>query len=250
MQSIDYIEFIGNAFEVFHDTQERFRTHFQIDEYSNWFYDQVTELLTLSTDNTEINFKYIPIGTYSTNTETWLWAWHNSDSIEKSKDQTFRIKAFGVEKGYDKLTEGYFKSDEYAGWEFIAIAHQILGGIGGYRVESEHLEKYMLVMEQIDNDVAAKIKEQTITCERHGANRMAFICQHLNTETQTGFEEAFPSYKGMELEEDDDLQAWCDQCELERLRTDGWNDESMEFAGIKLVCEDCYFEIKEFNLTK
>nr|WP_290929308.1 hypothetical protein [Haliscomenobacter sp.] len=52
----------------------------------------------------------------------------------------------------------------------------------------------------------------------------------------------------MELEEDDDLQAWCDQCELERLRTDGWNDESMEFAGIKLVCEDCYFEIKAFNL--
>jgi hypothetical protein len=106
----------------------------------------------------------------------------------------------------------------------------------------------MLMMEKIDNDAAAKIKEQTITCERHGANRMAFVCQHLSTETQTGFEEAFPSYKGMELEEDDDLQAWCDQCELERLRTDGWNDESTKFAGIKLVCEDCYFEIKEFNL--
>ena len=150
MQSIDYIEFIGNATEVFNEEQDRFRLHFQLDDYTNWFYDQATELLTLSSEDTEINFKYIPVGTYSTTSETWMWAWHNSSSIEKSKDQTFRIKAFGAEKGYNKLIEGCFKSDEYAGWEFIAIAHQILGGIGGYRVESENLEIYMLMMEKID----------------------------------------------------------------------------------------------------
>jgi hypothetical protein len=53
----------------------------------------------------------------------------------------------------------------------------------------------------------------------------------------------------MELEEDDDFQAWCDECEKEKLKTDGWNDESMKFASIKLVCERCYFELKVFNLN-
>lgn len=54
----------------------------------------------------------------------------------------------------------------------------------------------------------------------------------------------------MELDKDDDFQAWCSECEKERLKTDGWNDESMEFAKIKLVCERCYFGIKEFNLDE
>ncbi len=93
-------------------------------------------------------------------------------------------------------------------------------------------------------------KENTVTCQKHGPKRMAFICQHLNKHTRTGFEEAFPSFRGMELEEYDDFQAWCDACEIERQRTDGWNDESMKFANIKVVCEDCYFEIREFNMKK
>ena len=53
----------------------------------------------------------------------------------------------------------------------------------------------------------------------------------------------------MKLEDDDDLQAWCSECEKERLKTDGWNNISMEFAKIKLVCEKCYFELKKFNLN-
>lgn len=245
---MDYIKFAKDTLAEFNEIQERFRAHFKIDDYPRWFYDQATELLTFSTDTEEINFKFIPIGTYSTKTQTWMWSWNNTSSIEKSKDQVLKVKAFGTEKGYEKLTEGYFASNKYQGWEAIAIANKILGGIGGYRVESEHLEVYMLVMEQIENEAANKIKEQIINCDRHGTNRMAFVCQHLNRETKTGFEEAFPTSKGMELGEDDDLQAWCDLCEVERLRTDGWNDESMKFANIKLVCEDCYFEMKAFNL--
>jgi hypothetical protein len=53
-------------------------------------------------------------------------------------------------------------------------------------------------------------------------------------------------YLGSEYE-DDDFQAWCYECEKVRVEHDGWNDESMEFSDIKLVCEKCYFEIKESN---
>jgi len=52
----------------------------------------------------------------------------------------------------------------------------------------------------------------------------------------------------MELSEDDDFQAWCSDCELVRQREGRWNDISEAFAEIKLVCEKCYFEMKEFNL--
>lgn len=76
----------------------------------------------------------------------------------------------------------------------------------------------------------------------------AFACQHLKKQSKTGFVESFESHPDMKLELDDDFQVWCDQCEQERLITNGWTDESMAFAGIKLICEKCYFDIKEFNL--
>jgi hypothetical protein len=51
----------------------------------------------------------------------------------------------------------------------------------------------------------------------------------------------------MELDEDDDFEAWCDGCETARAAEGEWNDTSMAFAQIKVVCEQCYFEIKELN---
>lgn len=247
---MDYIEFANKSTEAFKKVQNTFMKSFKIDDYANWYYNQATELLTFSTGDDQINFRYVPIGTYSEKTETWMWSWQNSDSIESTKKETLAIRNFGENNQYDKLTKGHFESDKYDGWEFVAISNKLLGGIGGYRVKSDHLEIYMLVKEQIKNEIAEKIKVQIVTCKEHGEKRHAFICQHLTNSKEKGFEEAFSTFKGMELEEDDDFQAWCDKCEIERERTDGWTAESMEFAKIKLVCEDCYFEIKERNLKR
>lgn len=47
--------------------------------------------------------------------------------------------------------------------------------------------------------------------------------------------------------DEEDFQAWCSECEKVRIEYDGWNEESEKFAGIKLICENCYFELKNFN---
>jgi len=229
------------------DLQNDFRTQYNIDDYENWFYNQSTETLRLYSKDKEIYFKYIPVGTFSLNTNTWMWAWANQDSIETRKFSTLKVKEFGEKKKYKNLFNEHFDGDKYTGWELTSVAFEIIGGIGTYRVISDHLEKYFILTEQITKESVEKIESDLIDCEVHGKLRKAFICQHLNRKTNTGFEEAFETYRGMELDEDDDFQAWCSDCEKERIKTDGWNDESMEFAKIKLVCERCYFEIKEFN---
>lgn len=177
-----------------------------------------------------------------------MWAWENSHSIEESKLATLKVKEFGAQVKFKELTEGHFEADKYIGWELTAMTNHVLGGIGGYRVQSEdHLEKYFLIVEPIENDLAKKLNDQIVDCDEHESGRVAFICQHLNKKTKTGFEEAFPTWKGMELGEDDDFQAWCDECEKVRLKEDGWSEKAMAFTGGKVVCESCYFEIKEFN---
>lgn len=244
---LKYEKYADKICQKLTEFQNSFRNEYDIDNYANWFYNQSSEILRLHSDDKEVYFKYIPVGTFSQNTNTWMWAWANEDSVEPRKFRTLKIKEFGKKKNYDNLSNAHFNGDKYTGWELTSIAFEIIGGIGTYRVISDHLEKYFLLTEQITKEEVEKTESELIECGVHGKLRKAFICQHLNTESKTGFEEAFETYRGMELEEDDDFQAWCSECEKERIKTDGWNDESMEFAKIKLVCERCYFDIKEIN---
>lgn len=244
-----YQEFANDNCHRLTDIQDNFKAIYSIDDYENWYYTQASEILRLYSDDKEIFFKYIPVGTYSKDSNTWLWAWSNKDSVEPRKLKTIKVKELGEQIGYEKLTTNHFEGDEYIGWELTSITFHQLGGIGTYRVVSDHLEKYFILTNEISKTEVEKIESNLIECESHGLMRTAFICQHLNNSNKTGFEEAFESHKGMELEEDVDFQALCDECEVQRPKTDGWNDESMNFAKIKLVCEGCYFVIKEFNVN-
>ena len=209
--------------------QEKFKNNFNIDSYANWFYDSESEILRLyNDDDDEVYFKYISIGTFSLKSKTWMWSWFNSSSIEESRNQLLAIKEIGIENNFEKLKEGTFPSDEFDGWELTAICLYFFHGIGAYKVKTSGLEKYLLIMSIADKESpeVRKLKQKTVECDDHGYSRPAFVCQHLSCETSRGFEEAFETYKGMELDEDDDFQAWCNECEKIRVEHNGWNEES------------------------
>ncbi len=251
---IDYKEFAKAELNRVISIQDRFKEEFDIDSYAHWFYDDESSILRLYNDEIdEIFFRYIPIGTYSLNKNTWMWSWFNNYLSEKNKIETLQIKQFGEKNQYEKLTNGTFPSDEFDGWEFLAISQNLLNGIGVYKINCDNLNYYVLLTEKVDSEnnlEVRKLKQKTVDCGNHGFKRPAFVCQHLELNSQNGFEEAFETFKGMDLDEDDDFAAWCDECEKKRIECDGWNDVSEAFAKIKLICEDCYFEMKESNQHK
>lgn len=88
------------------------------------------------------------------------------------------------------------------------------------------------------------MQEKKVECKNHGLSNAAFICQHLTKNKKTGFYEPLRD----NLEPSEELQAWCDECEKVRSTEGEWNDNSESFAKIKLICAECFFEIKKFNL--
>ena len=82
-----------------------------------------------------------------------------------------------------------------------------------------------------------------VECNTHGLRNPAYVCQHLNLTSKVGFIEPYLK----DAEEFEDLNAWCDECEIIRSNEGEWNDTSERFAKIKLVCDKCYFEMKELN---
>jgi len=244
----NYEVFATKCVEELKTRQSEVFEKYKINDYERWDYDQATGLLTFSTGDDEINFRYFEVGTFSKAQQTWMWSWYNETTLDKVKNECEKVKIFGLERGYEKLTDGYFDSDEIEAWEFAAIATKITGGIGVYRPISDNILIFLVVNEVIDNELAQQIKDKYISCDSHGPGRCAFVCQHLLGNKKVGFEEAFETYENMELEEDDDFQAWCNECETIRLQEGEWNETSMKFADIKLVCEQCYFNYKEINL--
>ncbi len=248
MKNLTYTDFAEKCIKDLHALQDKFQSKYDLNWYENWFYDQATGLLTFSTGDKELNFKYLEVGTYSKNTNTWKWSWDNENTLKKVKEQASLVKDYGKKFGYQKLSEGYVESSEEEAWEFTAIATKIVNGIGAYRPVSDHLLIFMVLLEFVDDETALDIKDKYVSCSAHESGRRAFVCKHLNTKTKVGFVEAFETEEGMELLEEDDFQGWCDECEDVRQQEGEWNEQSMKFANIKLVCESCYFDMKELNL--
>jgi hypothetical protein len=85
----------------------------------------------------------------------------------------------------------------------------------------------------------------TVHCDLHGDRRKAYVCSHLLHGVRQGFvtvpeEELTNPYP----------DAWCYKCESIRQEFGGeWSQENESLITVKLVCGDCYEEIKEKNLT-
>lgn len=245
---MDYSEYVTESFEKLQENQEELYKKYDLNSYANWFYDQASGLLTFSDEDNELNFRYYEVGTYSKVTKTWKWSWDNEYTLKKVKEKLEMVKEFGQKNNFKKLTQGLFDSDEDEGWDFTSISSNLLNGIGAYRPQTERHFIFMVLYEVIDNETAKDEKEKFVDCENHERRRKAFICQHLEKGSKNGFEESFETYEDMEYEyEDDDFQAWCNDCEKIRIKENGFTDKVMESVKLKLVCEKCYFEIKETN---
>lgn len=245
----DYDSFAEKCVEDLKQLQDKFYKDYNISFYESWSYNQATGLLTFSTGDKELNFKYFDVGSFSSKSNTWKWSWDNEDTLVNVKAKTELIREFGHDNNFIKLTNGLFESNEVEAWEFVAIAAKLRNGLGVYRpVNDNQLKIFLVLTEFIDNETAKNIKDKFVQCNAHEYKRRAFVCSHLNKFDKIGFEESFETFENMELGEDDDFQAWCNECEVIRQREDGWNDESMRLADIRLVCEQCYFEMKEINL--
>jgi hypothetical protein len=229
--------------------QDEFMTLYDIESYEKWFYDHdIGAFHFKSDDGRNLYFKYVDVGSFSTKANTWNWSWSNSSTPVHVSQSLERVKIFGEANNFGELTEGLFDGDEYTGWAMTAVSAKILNAIGAYRVPQGDLFIYFIFTNELTQGEYDALKDKYVACDSHISGRIAFVCQHLNKETYTGIHEAFDS--DTITEADDGYQAWCDECEKARIKEGEWNDVSMAFAKIKIVCDQCYFEIKKRNQSR
>jgi hypothetical protein len=245
----DFEAYSNRCLSEMSSLQDEFMQLYDINSYEEWYYDHdIGAFHFKADDGRNLYFKYVDVGSFSTKANTWNWSWDNQSTPRHVKRQLEKVRAYGMVSNYSQLTTGLFNGDEYTGWEMTAVAAKLLSAMGMYRIPQEHLFIYFIFIDEFTPEQYDELKDKYVACDAHSSGRTAFVCRHLIDNEYPGFNEAFES--DVSIEEDDDYQAWCDECEKIRAREGEWNDESMAFADIKVVCDECYFEIKKRNQTE
>jgi hypothetical protein len=242
----DFETYSNECLNEMSSLQNEFLQLYNINSYENWHYDHgIGAFHFKANDGRNLYFKYVDVGSFSTQANTWNWSWDNKSTPRHVKGNIEKVKEFGEANDFELLATGLIKGDEYTGWVMTSMAAKLLSAIGLYRVSHEDLFIYFIFISELNQDQYEALKDKYIACDTHNAGRVAFVCKHLINNDLLGFHEAFESDPS--IDDDDDYEAWCNECEKVRLKEDGWNDKSMGFADIKVICDECYFEIKKRN---
>ena len=81
----------------------------------------------------------------------------------------------------------------------------------------------------------------TVECGEHGKQPMTYVCRHiLLRDRPRGFSwTANP--------DGSEPFAWCAECEEKRAEEGRWGESATAFAGIKIICFNCFDQAGQFH---
>jgi len=110
---------------------------------ARWDWDEVAVTLTFSDPvKPAVRIEVSIVG--SVEGDSWQWSWANKNYEEPSRIGMGTVRAFGEEKGFEKLTSKFLEADEYTGWEMTAVAAHLLNAPGAYRFPTDEGHVYLI----------------------------------------------------------------------------------------------------------
>ena len=94
-----------------------------------WFYDMQDGSLTIGATR----FGMTPIGTYSHDRQTWLWAWANEDFPQRARDDAGRVRGLLDVTGFRVFVSPGLPASEADTLDLTALAVHHLDAIGFFR---------------------------------------------------------------------------------------------------------------------
>jgi hypothetical protein len=112
-----------------------------IHSFARWDDDGDRELLVFSNPGEPevLEARRTNVGSYSLQSQTWLWAWANESLTEAAREKASKLKRLAARTGMRVFSDPYVPCDEYLAWELAAAAVDELGSLGCYREPAGHL---------------------------------------------------------------------------------------------------------------
>jgi hypothetical protein len=98
-----------------------------------WDMDQTDGQLIFTTKKLTATAPAQIIGTYSTQTGSWMWGWEHPSVEPHLQEHAKRVREYGEKHGIAALTTRKLECTEDEAWEFTALACHLSGAQGAYR---------------------------------------------------------------------------------------------------------------------
>lgn len=126
--------------------QKRARTKWNHVDAGDWRYTPKTNTIRFTGPRrAPVVADVVLLGSFSTTTDTFQWAWETLDEHDPSIGETRRLRGLGAVRGIKRLTMPIFKATESDGWEMASLAAYLLGAEAIYRAPMDHLYWFMLL---------------------------------------------------------------------------------------------------------
>jgi len=105
---------------------EHVEKEFALSTLPDWHFDQGAGAVTFAKEGAEpsVRAEFVPAGSYSNESRTWVWAWANDD-VEQ-KDEIGECYHYGVEKNMRELKEPQLDSTPEKAFQLASVASYIL----------------------------------------------------------------------------------------------------------------------------
>lgn len=148
MNTAEYHAFASAAVVRLDATNDAMTHEFALASFERWDVDLNVGLITWSSAGIKrVCAKFVPVGTLSPISETWLWAWRNFHLPIRMRGGIKSVRRYGREHDIGELTLPKWPADEDDAWRVTAVSAHILGAQGACGYEMSQATMYGLLFD-------------------------------------------------------------------------------------------------------
>jgi hypothetical protein len=134
MTYTEFEKFIKESTAYLRACNDRANLSFGIGEYARYEYDLFrNEIWWSDSEGAKVRGKVTVVGSWSSKSDTWLWAWANPHFNDVEIGPIDQVRSFGEQEEIPKLTEQKWEAEEVDGWEMTSVSARLLESQGAYR---------------------------------------------------------------------------------------------------------------------
>lgn len=142
MTDAEFEVYIQSANDELRQKQQVLKSEFGLGQAGHWWFDQGSATLQFFDDENRLTAEAeaVPVGSYSSKSSTWRWAWSNESILPSLRRSVLRLTELETFTGMPLFAAPHaFKVDgEPMAWELTAMSVKFLDAIGSYRAPSDN----------------------------------------------------------------------------------------------------------------
>lgn len=130
-----YNEFLNQALAALNAQNQIAAEKFGFGTFDEWSLNQEEGILKFLDEGGTVRIEtpVVILGTYSSQSATWMWGWANQSLVPDRTAPTTAIRDYGQTNGISDFTQPKIECDESEAWAMAAASWKLLGGSGVYR---------------------------------------------------------------------------------------------------------------------